>query len=154
LLRGNPISNSSVVVRKKILQEIGGINESVDMIGAEDYNTWLRIAKITNKFFYLPTVLGYYLVHDNSISKKDMSIPERFAVSEFISDLSAKEKLQLEARLKFIAGKFFYSTRDYVKAKHNFLYAIEGGLISIKIKALVFLIINTFKFYYRGRKAN
>ena len=42
LLKGNCIANSSVVVRKSLLEKIGGLNESLAVIAAEDYNTWLN----------------------------------------------------------------------------------------------------------------
>ena len=53
LTEGNAIGNSSVVVRKKFLDEINGIDESKELVAAEDYNTWLRIAKLTDQFVYL-----------------------------------------------------------------------------------------------------
>src|SRR3546814_17148230 len=52
LINGNTIANSSVVVRKSILSRVKGLNESVEMIGCEDYNTWLKIARITGDFLY------------------------------------------------------------------------------------------------------
>ena len=42
LLNGNAIATTSVVVRKRLLEQIGGMDESLEMIAAEDYNTWLR----------------------------------------------------------------------------------------------------------------
>ena len=50
LLNGNVISNSSVIVRKKVLIKIGLIEENKDLIAAEDYNTWLKISKFTDQF--------------------------------------------------------------------------------------------------------
>ena len=85
LIGGNAISNSSVVVRKKLLEEINGINESRELIAAEDYNTWLRIARLTERFLYLPETLGYYFVHSEAISNKDMSFPYYHAISNFLN---------------------------------------------------------------------
>ena len=95
MLKGNAIVNSSVVVRKSMLQKINGINESVGMIAAEDYNTWLRIAQLSEQFVYLPRRLGYYLTHNQSISNKDMSVAARCAVAEFTPALTAPQKLKL-----------------------------------------------------------
>ena len=41
---------SSSGVRKKILNEIKGLSEDKDILGAEDYDAWLRIAQISEKF--------------------------------------------------------------------------------------------------------
>ena len=50
---GNAIGNSSVIVRKNLLTKIGGISENKNLVASEDYNTWLRIAQITDKFKYI-----------------------------------------------------------------------------------------------------
>ena len=63
LVKGNAINNSSVIVRKRLLEKIGLINEDRDLIAAEDYNTWLKISKLTNKFLYLQKSLGNGLRH-------------------------------------------------------------------------------------------
>ena len=80
---GNAIGNSSVLVRK-ILLKVGGINENKNLVAAEDFNTWLKIAQITDKFKYLNKKLGFYLVHDVSAQKKDLSIPHKEAVKNFV----------------------------------------------------------------------
>ena len=50
---GNAIGNSSVLVRKKLLTKIGGINENKNLVASEDYNTWLKIAELTDKFKFI-----------------------------------------------------------------------------------------------------
>jgi len=147
LLRGNIIINSSVMVRKKILDEVQGIDESFEMIAAEDYNAWLRIGKITNKFLHLPIVLGYYLEHDQNISHKNMSIPERVAIADFTSELDDSEILQLEARLQFVEGRFMNSAGHHIQARKNFLYSIKNGNFSVKTKASIFLFISIYGQY-------
>jgi len=54
LLGGNAISNSAVFVRKKMLEKINFIDERKALVGSEDYNTWLKISNLTEKFLYLP----------------------------------------------------------------------------------------------------
>ena len=44
---GNAIGNSSVLVRRNILMKVGGISENKNLVAAEDFNTWLKIAKVT-----------------------------------------------------------------------------------------------------------
>ena len=51
--KGTAIGNSSVVVRKEMLKKIGGISEDKNLVASEDFNTWLKIAKITNQFKYI-----------------------------------------------------------------------------------------------------
>jgi glycosyltransferase involved in cell wall biosynthesis len=136
---GNIIPNSSVIVRKKLLKQIGLISESKKIVASEDYNTWLKISKITNKFLYLPKSLGYYFVHDQNISQKDMSFSHREATKEFLSVLNDKQKKKIEANIQFISGRFHYQNLNYKKAKKNFFYVIMYGAFKLKIKSIIML---------------
>ena len=141
LVEGNAISNSSVIVRKKFLDEINGIDESKELVAAEDYNTWLRIAKLTDQFVYLPKRLGYYLIHDQSVSKKDMSIPARYAVNEFSGLLTYNQKIKQEAFLKYISGRFNYLNLNYKKSKKDLFFTLRNGSIPLRIRSLFMIII-------------
>jgi glycosyltransferase involved in cell wall biosynthesis len=139
LIKGNAIVNSSVMVRKNFLEKIGGINDSREMIAAEDYNTWLRIAQFTDKFLYLPFVLGYYLQHNNNISKKNMSLPGRSAVAEFIGLLSEQQKLKLLANFKYTSGRFNCLIGNYNTANEDLWFVVKYGYVLLKVKSLLFL---------------
>lgn len=141
LLKGNAIANSSVVVRKSLLEQIGGIDESVEMIASEDYNTWLRIAQLTDQFIYLPRRLGFYLQHNQSISQKDMSVSGRRAVAEFVPALSEQQKLKLEAGFRYTKGRFNYLAGNYAEAKQHLLYAFYHGRTFIRIKAVATIVM-------------
>ena len=145
LLKGNAIANSSVVVRRNWLEQIGGIAENKDMIASEDYNTWLRIAQLTEKLVYLPKKLGFYLEHNQSMSKKDMSVSERHAVAMFLHLLNEEQKLKLEARLRFTRGRFHYCNGNFAEAKDNLLFGLLHGHLMLKTKALVLLFMQITK---------
>ena len=142
---GNAIGNSSVVVRKDILDKIGGISENKKMVASEDFNTWLRIAQITDKFKYIQNRLGYYLVHANSAQKRDLSIPHREAVSEFIELFDEKQKLNLEVKLKYMSGNYNILNKNYSKAKKDFLFVYKNSGINLKLRSLLKTILIIFK---------
>jgi glycosyltransferase involved in cell wall biosynthesis len=142
---GNAIGNSSVVVRKDILDKIGGISENKKMVASEDFNTWLRIAQITDKFKYIQNKLGYYLVHDKSAQKRDLSIPHREAVSEFIELFDEKQKLNLEVKLKYMSGNYNILNKNYSKAKKDFLFVYKNSGINLKLRSLLKTILIIFK---------
>jgi len=73
IFKGNPIINSSVVARKDLLINIGGINENRNLIGWEDYYTWIRLSQVTENFYYLKEVLGNYYVGGISLSVNSIS---------------------------------------------------------------------------------
>jgi len=60
LSRGSGIATSSVVTRKVLLDQVGGMTEDKKLIASEDYDTWLSIARLTDRFYKLNTPLGYY----------------------------------------------------------------------------------------------
>ena len=61
LLRKGPIpTTSGVVVSKRIINKAKGFCESKKLIAGEDYDCWLRIAKMGAKFCFLKIPLGTY----------------------------------------------------------------------------------------------
>jgi len=97
LLGQNPISNSSVVIKTSLIKQIGGLSEDPAMVGCEDYNTWLRIARITNRFTYIAKSLGTYTVHSGNFSNKLTSDLIKSATNEFIGCLTPKDRKKLKA---------------------------------------------------------
>jgi len=70
----NPIPNSSVCVRKTIFFQVDGQSEDLSIAGVDDYDLWLKLTKVTEKFIYVPVVLGEYNLEDYSISKNKFSM--------------------------------------------------------------------------------
>ncbi len=151
LVNGNIISNSSVIVRKQILKKIGLIDECKELIAAEDYNTWLKISNLTDQFLYLPKRLGYYFLHDRNISKKDISHPVRLATFEFSSVLNNKQKIKLEANIKYLSARFNYLNFNYKKIIKKLLFVLKNGRFKLKLYSLIMIIniIIKFKYYYK-----
>lgn len=136
LVGGNTICNSSVIVRKNFLEIIGYINEDSELVAAEDYNTWLRIAQFTDQFLYVPRMLGYYLMHNQNISKKNMQVPIRRAIDEFLYTLNTQQKNNIEALFKYSSGRLHYLKRNNKIAKSDLFFAIKYCKIIIKLKIL------------------
>jgi glycosyltransferase involved in cell wall biosynthesis len=145
LLNGNCIANSSVVVRKTLLNKIGGVSEHPDMVAAEDYNTWLRIAKFTNNFLYLQYSLGYYLMHDEGISRKDMSLSTAVAVAEFLPSLTDDQKKKIEIGLSYLNGRFSYLTKKKSQANKSLSTVLRYGYSKFFFKALLMKTLIAFK---------
>ena len=145
ITKGSQISNSSVIVRKDILIKIGGLNENKILVGSDDYDTWLRIAQITDQFLYINKKLSFYLVHNANTSSKDMSIPQRLAVRDFMHLFNNQQKLNLEIKLRYISGSYNYLNNNNEKAKKDFIFVIRNGAIHLKFRSLLKLILMVFK---------
>src|SRR3989338_2216295 len=64
----NAIINSSAVIRRSVLNLAGELDEDRNLISVEDFDLWLRVATITEKFSYIPKSLGAYWMDCDNIS--------------------------------------------------------------------------------------
>ena len=119
--------------------------ENIKLVGSEDYNTWLRVAQITDQFKYLKKNFGYILIHDTNTSKKDMSIPQRQAVINFMELFNYQQKINLEVKLNYMSASYNFLKNNNKIAKKNFIFVIKNGLINLKIRSILKLIIIMFK---------
>jgi glycosyltransferase involved in cell wall biosynthesis len=146
LLKGNTIATSSVVVRKRLLEQIGGMDEDVQMIAAEDYNAWLRIARITDNFIYTSRCLGFYFFHVGGASRKSIGDLLHYVCKEFVPLLEPKEKLVYQAAQNYISAlNDYYSCQNTVVRK-TLLYGVRNGLPAIKIKSLLLYCVLSLQF--------
>ncbi|MCW7471383.1 glycosyltransferase family 2 protein [Leptospira kanakyensis] len=74
LKNGNAVTNSSVVVRKSIVEKVGYLSEDIDFLAWEDFDYWIRISKLTNKFYRLNKCLGYYWIGGGNLSNQERTI--------------------------------------------------------------------------------
>jgi glycosyltransferase involved in cell wall biosynthesis len=74
LVNGNGIINSSVVVRRQVLLNIGSITEDRRLISAEDFDTWIKISRLTEKFVKIEECLGFYTVGSDNLSGSGRSV--------------------------------------------------------------------------------
>ena len=139
LVNGNAIANSSVVVRKNALIEIGGLNEDPGIVACEDYYAWLKIAERRKRFLYLPVKLGYYYLNNQGVSNKDMSIPARHAVFEFLKCLNHSERSKVECGLHYIKGRFEFGNKQYLVAARELGLCVKHERFSIRMKSFLML---------------
>lgn len=70
LFKGNPLSPSATVVRRKKLVEVGGFSEDLRFNSAEDYDLWLRLVKSGCRIEYVHEVLGIFRQDGQGITGK------------------------------------------------------------------------------------
>lgn len=152
LINGNTLSNSSVVISRDILKKINGFSEDPNLIAAEDYDGWLRAARVTEKFKKIPQTLGYYWAGGGNISNPDRmlrtlgAIEERYANA--ILDLNAHQDIYW---LSYTRGKAYYRLGSYERAKQNLhLIPWNRAPFSIHVKGRLMLLM--IDFYYHTLK--
>ena len=146
LINGNPVVNSSVITKKSLLLKVGGIDETKEINRSVDFNTWLKIATVTNRFKYLKKVLGENLIHENNLSLQNMMPSIKSATKQFVKLLNQREKKQFESRLFFIDFSYKFHSKNYNDIEFKKIYfSIFHGLFEIKLKSILILLLTRIK---------
>lgn len=143
LLNGNFISNSSVIVRKQILVELGGISENRSLIAIEDFDMWLKIAHKGYKLFWLSAKLGGYLTHEMNLTSSQLTIieKERNLLEIYKESLNRKIFNKIWTRYSYSWGRrILLSNIEISKSKDFFLEGATSPILMIKIKSIISLI--------------
>jgi len=78
LWRANRICTSMTVVRRSAFERLGGFFEAQELVGAEDYNLWLRIAHAGWRVRACQGLVGHYTPAEGSLTSRI----ERCAMAE------------------------------------------------------------------------
>jgi glycosyltransferase involved in cell wall biosynthesis len=133
LYRGNCISTSATVVRKSLLDRLGGFAETPDFVTAEDYDLWLRIARVTRHLCFIPEMLGEFRIHGGNASKAILrNLGAELAVieSHFSRETEASVWTRFSRHTRYAlafygAGRGFQAIGQYREALTQFWKAFK-----------------------------
>jgi len=119
ICNGNALANSSVVLRRELLNRAGQLSEDPELVAAEDYECWLRVAKLTDKFMKIPKVLGYYWTGCDSMTSAPRTLInlkkiEALHIAPYIDTCILKMPVWWEyayARALYLCGHVFSAKR-------------------------------------------
>ena len=131
LKNGNAICNSSVVVRKSILDKVGFFNEGQEYIAWEDFDLWLRISKITSHFVHINQPLVYYWFGGGNLSTSERTILTAQAIRRIYIRKTDIEPLWLYSSIG--SGLFFKKKYKKSIPYLNKASNLSSGLNRIKI---------------------
>ncbi|MEN6566124.1 MAG: glycosyltransferase family A protein [Veillonellales bacterium] len=115
LVQGNKIACFTVMLRKDCLIDVGIFDENPDFRAIEDFDLWLRIAKIY-KIACLPKILGRYRVQNNSASSN--KVTERKKLFKLMEKLEADQDIdrstlkKAKAQIFWMVGNALLSNKD------------------------------------------
>jgi glycosyltransferase involved in cell wall biosynthesis len=149
----NGIANSGVVVRKSILNEVGFFHEDRSLIGIEDFDMWLRISRITNRFILIPKSLGGYFMGETNFSTDlETSIERDFNLLEkYRTEISSRQYLKTVSVINFTGG-MRYLVNNEKKAANKYFFKVlsQNGTTHVKIKALSCILLGKYPLLLSG----
>lgn len=159
ILLRNPIySNSSVLIKKKVIDIVGERDEK--MRYSEDWDMWIRICKNNFKINFIDKPLFNYHFHDSNVTKatKDKLIKVRDAEYVFNKHHELYEKYDYVHIGWFRLGIMYFLGGDKKKSRECFLSSlkIKKNFVPAKIGYFLTFLgrlgitkINFFIFLYR-----
>ncbi|MHB1128773.1 MAG: glycosyltransferase family 2 protein [Ilumatobacteraceae bacterium] len=152
LYRGNCISTSATVVRRSILVALYGFSERTDFVTAEDYDLWLRIAKLTQRIEFIPQVLGEFRRHGGNASNavlRNMSA-ELSVISDHFSRQDPSILNRLRQRMRrgralYGAGRGLDVSGDNIQALRLFVRSFATSPFNMRLyPAILLALIHLF----------
>ena len=125
------------MVRREKINAVGDISEDPDLISAEDFDLWLKIARVSEKFKLIPQTLGYYWVGGGNISSKHQSLRVFTALEKkYANEISKLGFPKGIYWMNYHKGMCCYYQKEYESAKKYLgLISIRNAPLSISIKS-------------------
>lgn len=145
LLNGNGIINSSVIIRKNIADLVGEITEDKNLIAVEDFDYWIRVAKVTDRFKYLNKSFGGYWVGENiSYSTKQIE-RAKCLLDKYMPELSIDEKKSAVSLHNFNSARMYHTLGFYLEAKEVYVKALDTRNMGRIVKSIVGYLMCCFR---------
>ncbi|MEJ8756642.1 glycosyltransferase family A protein [Pontibacter sp. H259] len=124
LLLENYIDMCSLI-RKRVWEEVGGLDENHIIIGHEDWDFWIRAATAGWKFYYINETLYDYRIRNNSLV---MGAVQNESHQQMLSYFYGKHyrllievNRQLQRECDFMKGQIAFYEHDKAKPFRSFL---------------------------------
>ena len=146
MTRGNPIITSGVCVRKGIFDQTYGFPEDKSLISVEDFDLWLRISMITDRFVHIPLSLGGYWKGDGNISVSPQHISAHVALfDKFRDHLPPEARVESERYFSYCIGLAMLSNGRYGRSREQFLRSLRSRDVSLAAKSLFRIMTSAFR---------
>jgi glycosyltransferase involved in cell wall biosynthesis len=152
LLNGNDIALSSVVVKKEIFLKVNGMNESPSFFAVEDYDTWLRIAQITNRFEYMNKTLGAYRLHDGNIGKINNFEYLSSALRDHLVLLKPDQLRRYQSLYVYQIARAFFREGNIKSTTSPLIFVVRFGKAQYRLKAALMLLSNVMRHFIIPKK--
>lgn len=139
LLGPNPVINSSVVIRRSCVEQLGPISQERELIAVEDYDYWLRAAKANMRFKYINQTLGYYWIANGNISFNVKQLDRINALyDKHLYDADSELVREVNNRVSVVRGRILHLAGHHTQAMP---YYRQSWQTTHSIKALIFMLM-------------
>ena len=138
-------------MRKSIIDKAGYFDEDRSLIAVEDFDMWLRIAKITNRFTLISKSLGGYYMSPVNFSNEIKKCFERDVVvlEKYRNELTKRQYLNVKALIHIIEGiRYLINNERNLANKYFYVGLLSKSRFVDRIFAIAFIIMgkNTLHF--------
>jgi len=140
LLRyGNPIYTSSVVVKKQLVVDVGFFDETPGIVAIEDFDLWLKIARVTEKFAKVQKNAGWYWYGSGNTSSPQKSIVSLEAFyQKYEADIVRLNYTNDLDWFQYTMGSAKYRLAQFIEAKGYFnRINLFRAPVQISIKTMI-----------------
>ena len=145
IYKGNRISTSATVVRTALLKEVHGFDVAPEWISTEEYDLWIRLAAMSDKFSFISEPLGEYHRHDKNVSaniEKHLAaelalLAKHFSANKRFENMIARRRRK--ALAYYGAGRSLHRTRKHFLALQKYSRSLVTWPISLRLYAAVML---------------
>ena len=146
LINGPAICNSSVIVRRELMEKIGGFSEDEQLVAAEDYEAWLRVSKLVDTFVLLPNCLGYYTLGVHNLSSAAHTITYVHKILELYGNEIPLDSGGVPGWINYSLASSFYKKKLFKKSKLHAIRTICGSAnLAQKVRSIAILILVLLK---------
>jgi glycosyltransferase involved in cell wall biosynthesis len=142
LVNANTLPTSSVVARASVLREAGQFSEDNALIAGEDYDLWLRLALLTDRFARLDGVLGTLnrATDNQSSAHRLLSIANEIE-QRYFANLSADERARAHANwMDYTRGVSQFKQQNYRDAMPYLVRVLNSSRsVRLRLRALYML---------------
>lgn len=142
MVNWNTLPNSGVVVRKEILERVGGLTEDKALNTFEDVELWLKISRVTDRFLYIKQKLGGYWAGGGNLSQSS----ERhiscihYIFDKYIDALPEVDRRRAQAQRAYLIGRIKQRTGLDKEAFDLFLRSSRSSNTVVRCKSLTLLL--------------
>jgi glycosyltransferase involved in cell wall biosynthesis len=147
MTNGNSIPLSGSMVKKQLFFQVNSFDENRAIAGIEDYDLWLKISRITNKFIFIPEILGFYRIHASSITQFSQKQIDKitFIYERYLPLLETQYHKQADIIKDYYLAIVYYRMKDYKQAIELYKKSFNADASKQKIKALMRIFLTRLK---------